>query len=533
MLAAIVLLTSLQSGMGPILPPLSSPDVHRAFQIVAEHTEKGQFDQAKAKLKLLPHFAVTYVWDDSKLPANLRAEWIKVRDEAFRSVTNRVPGLTIKRSANPAIKFSFEKSLATDPASGLPRGIALFYSEVPTETRMEAVIGIERGNPTEKTSAISLHNEIVYALGSYLGLNSGPYLGSMMGRSNLQMQFQSNPDPNELNAITMIQDAVRKITTAVEKKQALKPAIPSASFDPANIERGPVIQGTPIEFSVQVTNLGNATLQFKVVPDCGCMTASPAPAIAPGTSVAVPVKIDTKEIVGDFNKHIMLFSNDSEKPLQIFPIHVRTIPRYRFLTNEPSVLIIDNKSLDTEFFMASPAKQPLEITSVEVQGNPGTATFEPWSGTMADPALNEPAQPREGYRIKVNLGEPQVNGRSAATVVIKTSDPKFPLLRYVIFAQKGIAAMPASIFFGELGKAEREASFILTRPNKPFKIQKIDSDSSFVDAVAVPINGEAEYKVKCTYSGKAPIGDFRATLTIHTNDSKQPLIRVPVMGIVK
>ena len=533
MLNAVLLLTAVQTSLSPMLPAGANPDVHVAFQAVAKQTVEGKFDQAKANLRLAPSLAVTYHWDVKNLPANLAPEWDKIRAEAFRNLSNRIPGLTFKPSATPAIRFSFERSLAEDPTTGLPRGIAVFFSENPGEPRMEAVIGLDRGKPTEKTNAVSLYNEIVFAVGSYLGLNSTPFLGSIMGRSDLQMQYRSNPDPNELSNINAIQAAVKRLKEAVDKKQAVTPAIPSVGFDPIKIEKGPVIQGAQLEFSVQVSNLGNAPLSFKVIPDCGCVTAGSAPLVQPGTSVAVPMKVDTSEIVGELNRHIILISNDAENPIQFFPIHVRTQPRYRFLTTDPSVLIVGEEGLDTDLFLVSPTEKPLEITSVEIQGNPGQATFEPWKGKLADPGMKEAAMDRSGYKIKLHLDEPPVTGRSAATVIVKTSDPKFPTVRHVMFAQKGIAAMPASVFFGDLGKAEREATLLLTRPNKPFKILKIESDSANVNGRAVPTQGEWEYKIIATYSGKAPEGDFRATLTITTDDPKQPKIRVPVMGIVK
>lgn len=533
MLSAILLAATIQLPPGPMLPPGSNPDVHRAFNIVESELALGRFEAAKAKAVLLPRYSITFSWDDKNIPAAARPEFIIARNDAFKTLTNRIPGLSIKPDPKPSIKFSFGDSLATDPTSGLPRGVALFYSENPLEPRLEAVIGLKRGNPLERSSLDSIHNEIMFAVGSYLGMTSSPYPGTIMGRTDLQMQYRSTPESSEIGSFRVINEATQRLLTAITKKQKLAPAKPKASFSPAVVERGPVIQGTPIQFSVQVNNIGNAPLSFRVVPDCGCVTASLVAPIQAGSSAAVPIHVDTTEINGELNKHLILISNDIEQPIQRFPIHIKTTPRYRFLSNNPSVLIVDEAGLDTDVFLTSPTERPLEITGVEISGNPGSATFEAWKGDMADPELNDPVKPRSGYRIKVRLETPQVSGRSAAMLVVKTNDPKYPVIRHTLFAQKGIAVMPASVFFGDMGKAVREASFMINRPNKPFKILKIESDSSFVDATATPVNGESEYKITCRYNGKAPLGDFRATLTIHTDAPKQPKIRVGVMGIVK
>lgn len=533
MLSTILLAYSIQASFGPSLPAGASPEAHRAFNLVEEELAAGRFEAAKAKSALIPKFNVTFAWDDKNVPAAARPEMIALRNEAFKLLTNRLPGLSIKPSAKPAIKFSFGDSLAPDPGSGLPRGIALFYSENPAEPRLEAVIGLRRGNPLEKSNHHSIHNEILFAVGSYLGMSQGVFPGTIMGRSDLQMQFRSVVDSTELGGFKAVREAALRIEAAIAKKERLTPARPKANFHPTVVERGPVIQGTPIEFSVQVNNVGNAPLQFRVVPDCGCVTIKSAPVIAGGSSVAVPVHVDTSEINGELNKHLILISNDVDQPVQRFPIRIKTNPRYRFLSDEPSVLIVDEGGITSDLFLTFPEEKPFDITGIEISGNPGTATYEPWKGEMSDPALNEGSKPRTGYRIKLQLGTPQVNGRSAAMVVVKTNDPKFPVLRHTIFAQKGIAVMPASVFYGDLGRAAREASFMVNRPNRPFKILKIESDSSFVDARATPIGDGSEYKVICRYNGKAPLGDYRAMLTIHTDDPKQPRIRVGVMGTVK
>ncbi|MBC8066525.1 MAG: DUF1573 domain-containing protein, partial [Chlorobia bacterium] len=414
MILAILAAGAFQTSFGPALPMGTSPDLYKAFNQVKQEMANGRFDAAKQKLQLLPGSVVTYSWNDQNVPQAKRAELVEIRTQAFRAIANRIPGLSFKAGPKPAIKFTFEKSLANDPTSGLPRGVALFFSDSFGEPRLEAVIGLNRGIPLELTSNISLHNEVMFAAASYLGLAPGAFLGTMMGRVDLQMQYQSNVDVSESATIVAIRDAVTSLRQAVDKKQRLSPGNPKASFTPTIIERGPIIQGVPIEFSVQVSNLGDAPLNFRVIPDCGCVNATGPAIAAPGSSVLVKIRVDTTEILGDLNKHLILFSNDSEIPVQKFPIHVRTTPRYRFLSQEPNVLIVGDTGLDTELFLVSPKEKPLDIKSIEIVGNSGTATFEPWEGELPDPDLNEVKKLRSGYRLKIHLDEPGVSGRSAA-----------------------------------------------------------------------------------------------------------------------
>jgi hypothetical protein len=533
MLTAILLAATIQTATGPSLPPGAHPELHSAFQAIAGELSQGRFDQARAKSALLPRRTVTFAWDVTNLPANMRQEWGAVRNRAFKDLAVRMNGLSFKESAKPAIRFGFEKSLAADPGSGLPRGIALFFSENSNSPRVEAVIGLKRGNPLENTSLVSLYNEIVFAVGSYLGMTQSPFLGSVMGRTDLQMQQESNPDVVELGAWDAINTAVKQMDSFIAKKQRISIGKPKAVFNPLVVERGPVIQGTPIDFTVQVSNQGNSPLHFRVIPDCGCVTAAGSPVVSPGAAVAVKIHVDTKDISGELNKHLILVSNDADQPYQRFPIHIKTTPRYRFLSNSPQILIADENGVDTELFLVTPESKPFKILDVELNGLAGTVSAEAWTGSMADPELNEPSKPRVGHRIKVHLDEPTVNGRPAATVVVKTDDPSYGTIRSMLYVQKGIAILPGSIFFGDLGKAERSASIILTRLNKPFKITKIESDSSFVAGSFIETRGGWEYRITCRYDGKAPPGDLRAMVTIHTDDKRQPKIKIPVMGVVR
>jgi hypothetical protein len=532
MLFALLLAVAPQA-YGPILPAGSNPDLHTAFNAVATQLSAGDFAKAKAQTRLLPSFSVTYQWDDSKVPAGQRAEFVAARNLAFKTLMSSVDGLTIKPGAKPAIKFTFENNLATDPDSGLPRGVALFFSDSVTEPRLEAVLGLRRGNPFEKSTAVSIHNEVMFAVGSYLGLAPSPLLGTMMGRTDLQMQQHSIVDVTEVGTIENVRAAMRRLDLSVQKKERIKPGNPRVSFEPTVVERGPVIQGTDIHFTVQVANIGDAPLAFKVIPDCGCVTAANSPVVQPGGVVAVPIKVDTKDITSELNRHLILISNDSTRPVQRFPIRIRTFPRYQIFTNQSNILIAEGAGADTELFFVSPADKPLEVTGVDVTGNPGKATFEPWQGDLADPASNGELKPQKGFRLKVHVEEPQVSGRSASTIVIRTNDPNFATVRHTIFTQKGIAVMPASVFFGDLEKGEKEATVLLTRPGKPFAILKMDSDSSYVTAWKLSEKNDTDYKIVCKYNGKAPSGDFRAVVTIHTNDPKQPRIRIPIMGNVK
>lgn len=541
MLAALLLtvvsrgaLAQAQAIYGPTLPIGASAEIGQTFAAIEEPLSQGQFDAAAAKLRLLPSLTVSYAWDDSKIPAGQRTQLAEARDAALKMWAANVPGLSFKKGDKPQIKFSFEPVLSQSEESGMPRGIALFYSDELAKPRLEAVIGLKRGNPLELTNDVSMHNEVVFAVGSYLGVTQTPFGGAGMGRVDFQSPSRSSLTAFELGIVSHIQEAAKELTLAVKKKRKLFPTRPRADVEPKVMERGPVVQGTPIEFSIQLYNSGQGPLVYQVVPDCGCISVSPGGTLTSNSAGKVSVWVNTAEIAGEFSKHLLVITNDVENPIQKVLVKVKTIPRYRFLSDVgPVAIVSEDSGLDMNLYLVTPTGNPLKIESLKTTGNPATATFEPWKGDLADPDLNETSKPREGYRIKIHVGQPEVSGRSALGIIVKTSDPVYSELRYTVFVQKGIAVLPGSLYFGEIGKEERRGTIVLTRPGKPFKVTNVEVDSANVTAKATMTRGDWEYRIAVTYNGKSEPGDLRATITVTTDDPKQGKIRIPVTAIVK
>ena len=76
------------------------------------------------------------------------------------------------------------------------------------------------------------------------------------------------------------------------------------------------------------------------------------------------------------------------------------------------------------------------------------------------------------------------------------------------------------------------AHTILSRPDKPFKVLSVESDVTFIKASLEPFKGSTNYKIVAQYDGTAPRGRFLAKITVKTDDPKQPVIEIPVEGIV-
>ena len=82
-----------------------------------------------------------------------------------------------------------------------------------------------------------------------------------------------------------------------------------------------VQEGTIINHSFNIKNEGDALLEIqKVKPDWGCAVASFDRSIPPGGEGKITLRLDTKEKHGDVIKKARVFSNDSNKSIQIVSI---------------------------------------------------------------------------------------------------------------------------------------------------------------------------------------------------------------------
>lgn len=309
--------------------------------------------------------------------------------------------------------------------------------------------------------------------------------------------------------------------------------MPQVRLSDTVFEHGEVIQGQEVPMSVQATNTGNAPLLLRIKPDCGCVSTVPSMRLEPGDTGLIRVVVDTTDVPGDLRKKIVVLSNDIDFPVKEIPIRFKVAPRFRFLAPAGETLLMQDGGVSTDVYLITPDDRPIQIREVRLDGLAGQASFEPWSGKLADPALSEPEKERKGYKINIRLDDSLPPGRALATLLVATDDPKFDVVRFNFSAQKGIIAVPDSIYLGEISQKPKKFSFLLSRPQSDFEILAIESGSKNLVAKSQAARGRWEHKVTIDYDGKAGPGKLETMLTITTSDPKQRMIKVPVRGSVR
>jgi hypothetical protein len=255
--------------------------------------------------------------------------------------------------------------------------------------------------------------------------------------------------------------------------------------------------------------------------------------LAPGETRIFPAQIDLTDMVGVLDKSILVYSNDFDQPVTRIPVRVLAQPVYRLISENDGFVIMSGPTATHRVYLVLPEGTEMAAKSAFFQGLDATVKFKPWAGDLADPELREPARPRKGYVFEVSLSGDVPAGQSVGHLFIETDHPKFPQLQANLVVQKGIVAMPDRIFYGEIPAAPRRSTFVLTRPQRPFRILSVSADTPFLDVSHQAVRGEWEYRFTVHFNGKAPTGLMASTITVKTDDPGQPTIKVPVEASVR
>jgi len=533
MLVSIALLLAAPKVIpAPVLPPGISAELQNSFHSVEVALTKRDFATAAKRAALLPKLQLAIEWDERKLPAARRAEFRAARDAAVLEWRKLVPGLTVTYRPKADIRFAFEPVLAEQ--GGMPAGIVNFFGDGVTQPRLESIIGIRRGSPSVPTEPADIASDVAYSLGSYFGLARGGLTTSLMGRTDMTMGKVARTSAGERATVAAVMRAAAALRKAIQEKAAVSIAAQPLSFiDPVSF-RGDATQGDDVAVTIQLTNRGNSPLAFRTEVDCGCIVATDPGLVPPGTSRLIEASVQTREFSGEINRKIVLYTNDARNPIQIIPIRLNLKPKYQFIVPGGTNLVVPDGGGEFDVFLALPEDNPLRVTAAQFQGVDGSVTYEPWSGTLADPANGEPARERRGYRLKVKIPDNLVPGRNTLSLTLRTDSKEFSHIVLPLTAQKGIIAMPDELFLGEIGKAPKTVRISVSRPNGPFRVTAVTVDSPHFRVSRVAEGStDVDHRIQLEYLGTASAGDLSATITVKTNDPKQSEILVPILATVR
>ncbi|MEZ0326096.1 MAG: DUF1573 domain-containing protein [Fimbriimonas sp.] len=523
----ITALIAFAQTIGPSLPAGVSPEFSAQVLAIEQMLEAGEFDKASERLKAMPTQELALAWDDSAVPADQRPALQQARDMAFATWNMFAPALKLSVSPSALVALKFVPSTEQKTADGAATvGMALKLER----PKAQALIGLVRGADGKTvTSANNVHNDVVRAIGTYLGVGQSPVTSTAMfpmhyaGAKAILMKQDATAALENLRVL----DTLRAAAAQKLRMTAAQPKLVVGD----RISLGQMFQGERKSFKVDLRNDGNAPLQMWVKPDCGCTTVQGPQTIAPGQTLPMNVNFDSSEFDGDVDKGLTLVTNDPAEPVRHFKMEASVRPMYRFLTPSGPVAILDDKGGTFDFFLTFKDAEPFKIVHYDLTSLPATVSYVPWEGELADPLRGEPNAPRRGYKFTVVIRPGIPPGRSPGTLILQTDSKIAPRVQFIVQAQKGIVALPDELFLGEISEA-KTSKLLVSRPGRPFKVLGVESMSPSFKATFKAVKDD-EYALEVAYDGKAPKGELATMLKVKTDDPKQPLVNIPVIGTIR
>jgi Protein of unknown function (DUF1573) len=302
------------------------------------------------------------------------------------------------------------------------------------------------------------------------------------------------------------------------------PAAPAVLVsDQRALDAGEVVEGAEPNFSFTLTNQGTETLKLQVRTSCGCTVAHLDPTIAPGGHAVLEAKVNTRGMHGRVTKTISVRPEGGTASSLELQVALTVRPLIRV---EPAVaaylLIKDKGTTSTEFTLTPEPGQGVELTQV-------VSSIAYLQARLAPAAT--PGGPR---KLVVSVAPDAPLGHLQGTITVATTSTVVPRVNLIITGEKGISVSPQLVFWGVLpdGKSPAHEELIVTKHGGHFKIKQVQSDDPLIQIKVEPIEAGTKYRLLVSYAGGWKTGLVRQTLTVKTDDRRQPELKIPVQAVI-
>ena len=254
--------------------------------------------------------------------------------------------------------------------------------------------------------------------------------------------------------------------------------------------------------------------------------------IPPGQTGKITATIDTKKYSGKLNKSIIVISNDpnNEKVtinIKCRVLGVKILPEGRTYFNTYS-----GQSQTKELTVATIGEGPISANAIASKPNIVIKLQK-----LNEEKPNDPYECWNQYKLLITIPENYPEGRFAESVTLATNSEytsfvKIPIAGAVTPALV-VSPSVVRINYNSGGKVPQRTIKITKKIGGKFEISNVITGPPQLGAKLEETKKGEQYIVHLSWSDVETKGQFDGKVVIHTNDSRKPVINVPVHIAVK
>ncbi len=298
---------------------------------------------------------------------------------------------------------------------------------------------------------------------------------------------------------------------------------------------GDVFQQEKYEATFTIENTGAADLLISdVKPGCGCTVADYDRVIAPGKKGAIKLVLDGSKVTGKWTKTAVVHCNDPDRRTFNLTIAGNEIPYLE---------ITPGNRLYLEGQVGEDADKLFTIRSNEKDLKLKITGFETDLEDLMTQSVEKGANPGE---FKVRLSKTEAAKSSTVnqqgTLTLYTNSEAWPqhTLQVNVITKGTITAQPSTVNFGrvQFETSDKKGNPVVRNVNLvrnlgEFEVTNVEFSSPNFSAEVVNNIPGRHYRVQVTFDPpkrSQPRQVEKGEMVIHTNDPKEPTIRVKLVA---
>jgi hypothetical protein len=299
-----------------------------------------------------------------------------------------------------------------------------------------------------------------------------------------------------------------------------------------------VPKGEVIRHTFEIQNTGDAPLAIEDVrPACGCTVVQYDDVIPPGKTGSVRAEVTTDDFFGPISKSIAVFTNDPQNPklqlvvkAQIRPF-INALPGYaRFLYVQEEMI------MPVRQVLWSDDENELKILDATSESDKVKVSFSRMA--PGDPKF-DPEIKTAQWAVDILLDPSSEVGTLREFVDITTDHPRQKTVRLPVtgFVRPRQHVTPQEVDFGKLqGDALplRRTFHFTNFITAAIDVAEVETGIAGLTAKVEknPAQPGHRFTLVLTLGPEMPKGAFDTVVKIHITDAKNPVVELPVKGVV-